>query len=523
MVSENPFVDPHDPLPSSDQRPRESPFAMEATLTVGKTATLTLGTDALLALDEEREGGGFASAIQCCGLSSKFNTLSIPFYNILWAELVGSELSIQYASPVSKNVVKSTELKYDLEGLGLDVVQPWISQLLDKSYGEAQQQKRALVLVNPHAGKGNAVKWYYNDAEPILQAARCKIDVIITKHGGEAVDIANNMDIDAFDIVVTCSGDGLAYEVFNGLGKRADARKALSKIAVTHIPCGSGNAMSHNLYGTNSPSIAALGIIKGIPTPLDLISITQGDTRTLSFLSQSVGIIAECDLGTENLRWMGSARFTYGFLVRLFGKICYPCDLAVKVAIEDKASIKEHYRKELESTVPTSERRGNKYPFDDDSSATSTSGASSNDEGLPPLKYGTINDKLPDGWELVPYDKLGNFYCGNMAYMTADTNFFPTTLPNDGLMDLICINGDISRLSAVSMIASVENSTLIDLDVVSYRKILAYRIIPKNQKDGYISIDGERIPFAQFQAEIHRGLGTVLTKSGNRYEQRGPP
>ncbi len=121
-----------------------------------------------------------------------------------------------------------------------------------------------------------------------MKAAQCSIDMVRTRYRGEAVDIARQLDIDAFDIVASCSGDGLPHEVFNGLGKRSDATKALSKIAVVHIPCGSGNAMSCNLNGTDSASLATLAIIKGIPTPLDLISITQGETRTLSFISQSV-------------------------------------------------------------------------------------------------------------------------------------------------------------------------------------------------------------------------------------------
>jgi sphingosine kinase len=56
---------------------------------------------------------------------------------------------------------------------------------------------------------------------------------------------------------------------------------------------------------------------------------------------------------------------------------------------------------------------------------------------------------------------------------------------------------------------------------VDYTKVSAYRIIPKNQKDGYISIDGERVPFEGFQVEVHRGLGTVLSKSGHLCEARG--
>ena len=237
-----------------------------------------------------------------------------------------------------------------------------------------------------------------------------------TKYQGEAVEIAEKIDIEAFDMIVSCSGDGLPHEVFNGLGKRPDAKKALGKIAVTHVPCGSGNAMSCNLNGTDSASLATLAIIKGLPTPLDLISVTQGDTRTLSFLSQSLGIVAESDLGTENLRWMGQMRFNYGFLVRLLGKTVYPCDIAIKVAIEDKPSIKDHYRREQTNHELASERRGYKHLLDDDASVSS-----GNDDGLPPLRYGTVNDKLPKGWEMLPYDHLGNFYCGNVSRYSTKT------------------------------------------------------------------------------------------------------
>lgn len=89
-------------------------------------------------------------------------------------------------------------------------------------------------------------------------------------------------------------------------------------------------------------------------------------------------------------------------------------------------------------------------------------------------------------------------------------------------MDLVCINGDISRLSAIKMMLSVGSNKLFDDPQVRYRKILGYRIIPKDQDDGYISIDGERVPFAPFQAEVHKGLGTVLSKSGHMYEAPGP-
>ncbi|KAI9738936.1 MAG: sphinganine kinase lcb4 [Claussenomyces sp. TS43310] len=488
-------------------------FAVNSTLAVGRNASLTLGTDSLIVLDEAFDGKA-----NCCGLwpSGSSNTRAIPFYNILWAELVESEIRINYALLESKNVVRPAILSYAIESSGSEV-EVWISKLLDRAYGESQKQKRAKVLLNPHAGKGRAVKWYHRDIQPILEAARCSIDLVQTEYQGEAIEVAENLDINAYDMVVSCSGDGIPHEVFNGLGRRPDAKRALGKIAVVQLPCGSGNAMSCNLNGTDSPTLATLAVVKGIVTPLDLISITQGTRRTLSFLSQSVGIVAESDLGTDHLRWMGAARFTFGFLVRLLGKTVYPCDIAVKSVIDDKPSIKEHYRREQANYAPLSERRGNSSLFDDDVSTSSGS-----ELGLPSLRYGSINDKLPEGWNLTSYNNLGNFYCGNMGFMAAEANFFAPALPNDGLMDLVNIDGNISRLSALGLLTSVENGKFFDNPLVNYRKIEAYRIIPKNQADGYISIDGERVPFEPFQAEIHRGLGTVLSKSGHIYEAPGP-
>lgn len=509
MSTANPFVDP-----VSDTEDHERALNAEATLNVGKDASLTLGTDSLIVLDEAFE------KVVCCGVlrpSASASTRAIPFYNILWAELSGAEITIDYANAVSKVTVRPASLSYTIDKADQQHAVSWIERLLERSYGASQLQKRAKVLVNPHSGKGkgSSEKMYWKDIEPILRAAHCSIDMVKTKYSGEAVEISEKLDVDAFDIVATCSGDGLVYEVFNGLGKRPDAKRALSKIAVVHVPCGSGNAMSCNLNGTDSPSLATLAIIKGIPTPLDLMSVSQGNTRTLSFLSQSVGIIAESDLATDNLRWMGSVRFTYGFLVRLLGQALYPCDLAVKIAINDKQDIKEHYRQELSNHAPASERRGSKHLLDDNESTSSGS-----DDGLPPLRYGTVHDKLPDDWEVMSLDKLGNFYAGNMAFMASEANFFSAALPNDGCLDLICVNGDIPRLSAMNMLTLLSDGKLIDSPLVTYRKVLGYRITPK-QKEGYISVDGERIPFEAFQVEVHRGLGTVLSKTGHMYETQG--
>ncbi|KAH0565398.1 hypothetical protein GP486_001215 [Trichoglossum hirsutum] len=479
----DPFADPIAEVARAE-------VVIEDTLIVGRNATLTLGTDSLVILDSK-------------------NTRALPFHNVLWAEFSELDLTIRFAQQVSKEFIQPAFISYPIEKTNRLTAEAWLSKLLDRAYGESQRRKRMKVLINPFGGKGNAQKLYSRDIEPIFLAARSVIDVEMTQYQGHAVEIAEKLDIETYDVVACCSGDGLPHEVFNGLGNRRDARKALSKVAVVQLPCGTGNAMSWNLNGTGSPSLAALHIVKGIQTPLDLVSITQSNRRFLSFLSQSVGIVAESDLATEHLRWMGENRFTYGFLVRLLRKTVYPCDLAVKVTVEDKQSIRQQYRQELNDRAPVGSRANR---------PAETEGTS---EGLPPLKYGTVEDDLPDGWELAAYDTLGNFYAGNMAWMAANANFFPAALPSDGNIDLVCIDGHIGRLTALKSFLAVESGTFYDMEHVSYRKVESFRIIPRNQKTGYISIDGEKVPFEPFQAETHRGLGTVLSKSGHIYEAPG--
>lgn len=374
------------------------------------------------------------SCLPCIGTPGGNGTpSSIPYYNILWAEVTGDGgwLLVDYADQTDPHYLQVRHAKFDISGLVVeqtpagvgDQVAPWADRLLDRAYSGSARRKRAWVLVNPHAGPGGADKIWEKDVKPIFEAARMPMTVVRTTYSGEAVDLARDLNIDDYDIAIPCSGDGLPHEVFNGLAKRPDARRALSKIAVCHIPCGSGNAMSCNLYGTHRPTLAALAIVKGVPTPLDLVSVTHGSQRTISFLSQALGLIAEVDLGTEHLRWMGATRFTFGFILLAMQRKTYPCDIAVKVEIDHKDDVKKHYRQRVAQAgteVGTSESPDQSQNIDKQAAVlSSVSDIAGGDDGLglPPLKYGTAMDKLPEGWELIPHEKLGSFYCGNVSFI----------------------------------------------------------------------------------------------------------
>ncbi|KAK1079771.1 sphinganine kinase lcb4 [Friedmanniomyces endolithicus] len=497
-------------------------------LNVGRNATLTLGTDALIVLDEglkhQRAPGNL------CGLLPQFSktTRAVPFYNVLWAELDSFEVVIHYAQPTGKEWCRVECICYTVMDKTLHgYTKTWVDALMDRAYpSNTKRRKRMKVLINPFGGQGNAQRLWAREVEPIFAAARCEVDVERTAYKGHAMEIAENLDVEAVDVVACASGDGLPYEVFNGLAKQAEPRRALPKVAVAQIPCGSGNAMAVNLYGTDSPSLAAVAIVKGVRTALDLTAITQGANTYYSFLSQAVGIVAESDLGTESLRWMGGFRFKWGVLVRLLGKTIYPAELSVVVDSDDKRAIRETYRHAIDEhqVATTKHLPAEAYPSSDDNATTPST--------LPSLTYGTISDPLPPCFQTQDLPTLGNFFVGNMCLMSADARFFVTALPTDGRLDMINIDGSIPRTTALRMLSTIEQGTLINFPEVSYRKVLAYRITPRmnatppgrrwraragrwlggagSQREGLISIDGERVPFEAYQAEVVRGLGTVL-------------
>jgi sphingosine kinase len=128
---------------------------------------------------------------------------------------------------------------------------------------------------------------------------------------------------------------------------------------------------------------------------MDLLSILQDEKRSFSFLSQSVGLMSDLDLGTDHLRWMGSNRFVYGYLRG--GKYCpsafvpshrtvlpvltrkaYRFAISVKTGVLEKGAMVEALREYTSSAPHFNVSRAEEE--------TTT--------GLPPLRY--VDEH--DGW-----------------------------------------------------------------------------------------------------------------------------
>jgi sphingosine kinase len=103
----------------------------------------------------------------------------------------------------------------------------------------------------------------------------------------------------------------------------------MASTSIGFIPGGSANGLVKAVldYAGEEYSIenAAFVCAKGRTMRMDLTEIeAEYETQKIySFLATFWGVIADCDINSEVLRWMGSARFTVWGVYRVFCPINY--------------------------------------------------------------------------------------------------------------------------------------------------------------------------------------------------------
>jgi diacylglycerol kinase family enzyme len=201
--------------------------------------------------------------------------------------------------------------------LNNDDCQEWATKInVALGDGTSDERRQFLVLLNPVSGTGSAKHVYDSVVKKMFDEARIDAQLIITERMNHASDIVASeaFDLKSFDAVVVIGGDGLLYEVINGIAKRpTDGMELLKSIPIAPIPGGTGNGLaksvlfeSHDeLYGVCAATFIA---IKGKPCPLDLSMVMTKDEKLFSFLTMSWGLISDVDIGSEGLRCLGELR-----------------------------------------------------------------------------------------------------------------------------------------------------------------------------------------------------------------------
>uniref|UniRef100_A0A3Q3WML0 sphingosine kinase n=1 Tax=Mola mola TaxID=94237 RepID=A0A3Q3WML0_MOLML len=102
---------------------------------------------------------------------------------------------------------------------------------------------RVMILVNPQSGRGQALQLFTGHVQGMLTEAAVPYTLVITEHQNHAREVVKKADLSQWDALVIMSGDGLLFEVINGLMEREDWQEAI-QTPLGILPGGSGNALA---------------------------------------------------------------------------------------------------------------------------------------------------------------------------------------------------------------------------------------------------------------------------------------
>lgn len=110
-----------------------------------------------------------------------------------------------------------------------------------------RDNRKILVLLNPKSGSGKARETFQKTVAPVFVEAELLFDLYVTKYANYAREFMRNRDIYAWKYAIVVGGDGILYEVINGLFERPDWDRAVHTFPIGVIPCGSGNGLAKTI------------------------------------------------------------------------------------------------------------------------------------------------------------------------------------------------------------------------------------------------------------------------------------
>ncbi|KHJ95782.1 diacylglycerol kinase catalytic domain protein [Oesophagostomum dentatum] len=163
---------------------------------------------------------------------------------------------------------------------------------------------RVLVFVNPHSGAGKSLKTFRQRVEPRLKKNHIDYELIITTGPNHAKTVVRSReDLCKFNGVIILSGDGLVFEVINGLVERPDRACILPCLPIGVVPSGSGNGLLSSLFFSRGEPLKNPGFteraieISCSPAPhaqaVNLIHVQTDQTNFAAFLSVGWGLMAD--------------------------------------------------------------------------------------------------------------------------------------------------------------------------------------------------------------------------------------
>ena len=169
-----------------------------------------------------------------------------------------------------------------------------------------------ILAVNPHGGTKQGLQ-LLKKVKPVFDAEGAELFIIETTFAGHAQELANQLDLSAYDGFIGIGGDGTLHEITNGMLSRHDG----NKIPIGIIPGGSGNSYMHDLKLTD-PLKAAKAITKGSTRSLDTAKVEVN--HVVKYANNMIGWGLVTDVGNkaEHFRWLGTNRYTILSVIEVF-------------------------------------------------------------------------------------------------------------------------------------------------------------------------------------------------------------
>ena len=181
-----------------------------------------------------------------------------------------------------------------------------------------------MIFVNPESGKKNSLKVFNEMVQPMLNDFGINHELIVTNRPKEAEDYLSksqeNLN-EKYSSILIISGDGLLFEVLQGLFNRPNFQAKSLPIGI--IPTGSGNGLARSLAYFSDQDFSllssSLSIVKADKRPMDIMKVTTAKGETLySFLSIGYAFTSDIDIESECLRFLVSVLMITLFEIFIF-------------------------------------------------------------------------------------------------------------------------------------------------------------------------------------------------------------
>lgn len=170
----------------------------------------------------------------------------------------------------------------------------------------------------------------------------------------------------------------------------------------------------------------------------------------------------------------------------------------------------------LDSTniTPSSADQNSVSPNNQPSATATASGNTAGDapstaEGGP-LELPPLDEPLPSDW--VTLEKSFTFVTAQLpTHLGPDACSAPSARFNDGVIHLLILSWEVSRLQAFSLIKEIDKGTHINNPLIEYIPVHAFRLTPEpTDPMRHMVVDGEEVEYGPIQASVLPGVVRLM-------------